>query len=412
MKNEFDRIIIGGGAAGLFAAGWAAQNGERVLVLERRERPARKILVTGKGRCNVTNNCTPQEFIAAVRRNPRFLMSAIYAMTPQEAMETFERLGVPLKTERGNRVFPVSDRAMDIADALVHFARAGGAQIRQATAAALLQKDGTVIGVKTEADEEFFAPLTILATGGKSYPATGSDGSGYALAAAMGHTVIPPRASLVPIICENTDKQFSALMGLSLRNVTLNLIEKKSGKTIYSELGEMLFTHFGISGPLALTASSYMALPTDYRITIDCKPGLTAEQLDARLLRDFEQSPNRAFGNALDALLPRSLIPVVVEKSGIPAERRVNQMTREERQRLGALIKAFPLTPQALRPIEEAVITAGGVNVKEIDPRTMQSKLVKGLAFAGEVIDVDAVTGGYNLQIAWSTGYLAGTSVV
>ena len=412
MKNEFDRIIIGGGAAGLFAAGWAAQNGERVLVLERRERPARKILVTGKGRCNVTNNCTPQEFIAAVRRNPRFLMSAIYAMTPQETMATFERLGVPLKTERGSRVFPVSDRAMDIADALVHFARAGGAQIRQATAAALLQKDGTVIGVKTEAGEEFFAPLTVIATGGKSYPATGSDGSGYTLAAAAGHTIIPPRASLVPIICENTDKQFSALMGLSLRNVTLNLIEKKSGKTIYSELGEMLFTHFGISGPLALTASSYMALPTDYRITIDCKPGLTAEQLDARLLRDFEQSPNRAFGNALDALLPRSLIPVVVEKSGIPAERRVNQMTREERQRLGALIKAFPLTPQALRPIEEAVITAGGVNVKEIDPRTMQSKLVKGLAFAGEVIDVDAVTGGYNLQIAWSTGYLAGTSVV
>lgn len=412
MKNEFDRIIIGGGAAGLFAAGWAAQNGERVLVLERRERPARKILVTGKGRCNVTNNCTPQEFIAAVRRNPRFLMSAIYAMTPQETMATFERLGVPLKTERGSRVFPVSDRAMDIADALVHFARAGGAQIRQATAAELLQKGGTVIGVKTEAGEEFFAPLTVIATGGKSYPATGSNGSGYTLAAAAGHTIIPPRASLVPIICENTDKQFSALMGLSLRNVTLNLIEKKSGKTIYSELGEMLFTHFGISGPLALTASSYMENPAGYRITIDCKPALSAEQLDARLLRDFEQSPNRAFGNALEALLPRSLIPVVVAKSGIPAERRVNQMTREERQRLGALIKAFPLTPQALRPIEEAVITAGGVNVKEIDPRTMQSKLVKGLAFAGEVIDVDAVTGGYNLQIAWSTGYLAGTSAV
>ena len=412
MKNEFDRIIIGGGAAGLFAAGWAAQNGERVLVLERRERPARKILVTGKGRCNVTNNCTPQEFIAAVRRNPRFLMSAIYAMTPQETMATFERLGVPLKTERGSRVFPVSDRAMDIADALVHFARAGGAQIRQATAAELLQKDGTVIGVKTEAGEEFFAPLTVIATGGKSYPATGSDGSGYTLAAAAGHTIIPPRASLVPIICENTDKQFSALMGLSLRNVTLNLIEKKSGKTIYSELGEKLFTQFCISGPLALTATSYKENPAAYRITIDCKPALTAEQLDARLLRDFEQSPNRAFGNALEALLPRSLIPIVVAKSGIPAERRVNQMTREERQRLGALIKAFPLTPQALRPIEEAVITAGGVNVKEIDPRTMQSKLVKGLAFAGEVIDVDAVTGGYNLQIAWSTGYLAGTSAV
>ena len=276
----------------------------------------------------------------------------------------------------------------------------------------LLLRDGAVTGVRTGAGEEYFAPLTILATGGKSYPATGSDGSGYALAAAAGHTIIPPRASLVPIICENTDKQFSALMGLSLRNVTLNLIQKKSGKVLYSELGEMLFTHFGISGPLALTASSYMENPTDYRIAVDCKPGLSAEQLDARLLRDFGESPNRAFGNALEALLPRSLIPVVVAKSGIPADRRVNQLTREDRQRLGALIKAFPLTPQALRPIEEAVITAGGVSVREIDPRTMQSRLVKGLAFAGEVMDVDAVTGGYNLQIAWSTGYLAGTAAV
>ena len=411
MRNEFDRIVVGGGAAGLFAAGWAAKNGLRVLVLEKRERPARKILVTGKGRCNVTNNCTPQEFIAAVRRNPRFLMSAVYAMTPQDAMACFEGLGVPLKTERGNRVFPVSDRAMDIADALVQFARQGGVQITQGTADGLL-RDGAVTGVRTGAGEEYFAPLTILATGGKSYPATGSDGSGYALAAAAGHTIIPPRASLVPIICENTDKQFSALMGLSLRNVTLNLIQKKNGKVLYSELGEMLFTHFGISGPLALTASSYMENPTDYRITVDCKPGLSAEQLDARLLRDFGESPNRAFGNALEALLPRSLIPVVVAKSGIPGDRRVNQLTREDRQRLGALIKAFPLTPQALRPIEEAVITAGGVSVKEIDPRTMQSRLVKGLAFAGEVMDVDAVTGGYNLQIAWSTGYLAGTAAV
>lgn len=253
----------------------------------------------------------------------------------------------------------------------------------------------------------------MIATGGKSYPATGSDGSGYTLAAAAGHTIIPPRASLVPIICENTDKQFSALMGLSLRNVTLNLIEKKSGKTIYSELGEMPVYPFRHQWPLGTDRQQLHGKPSrlPYNDRLPSRP-LTAEQLDARLLRDFEQSPNRAFGNALEALLPRSLIPVVVAKSGIPAERRVNQMTREERQRLGALIKAFPLTPQALRPIEEAVITAGGVNVKEIDPRTMQSKLVKGLAFAGEVIDVDAVTGGYNLQIAWSTGYLAGTSAV
>ena len=406
--KQFDRIIIGGGAAGMFAAGFAGQRGERVLVLEKRERPARKILVTGKGRCNLTNNCTPQQFIAAVRRNPRFLMSAAYAFPPQQTMAVFEGLGVPLKTERGGRVFPVSDRAMDIADALCEFARRGGVQVVQAAVTGLILENGAVCGARTADGREYRAPLTVLATGGKSYPATGSDGSGYRLAAEAGHTILPPRPSLVPIICENTDKQFQALMGLSLRNVTLNLIEKKSGKTVYSELGEMLFTHFGISGPLALTASSYMERPADYRITIDCKPGLAPEQLDARLLRDFGAAPNRAFGNALEALLPRSLIPVVVAKSGIPTGRRVNQLTREERQRLGALLKAFPLTPQALRPIEEAVVTAGGVSVREIDPRTMHSRLAEGLAFAGEVIDVDAVTGGYNLQIAWSTGYLAG----
>ena len=406
--KQFDRIIIGGGAAGMFAAGFAGQRGERVLVLEKRERPARKILVTGKGRCNLTNNCTPQQFIAAVRRNPRFLMSAAYTFPPQQTMAVFEGLGVPLKTERGGRVFPVSDRAMDIADALCEFARRGGVQVVQAAVTGLILENGAVCGARTADGREYRAPLTVLATGGKSYPATGSDGSGYRLAAEAGHTILPPRPSLVPIICENTDKQFQALMGLSLRNVTLNLIEKKSGKTVYSELGEMLFTHFGISGPLALTASSYMERPADYRITIDCKPGLAPEQLDARLLRDFGAAPNRAFGNALEALLPRSLIPVVVAKSGIPTDRRVNQLTREERQRLGALLKAFPLTPQALRPIEEAVVTAGGVAVREIDPRTMRSRLAEGLAFAGEVIDVDAVTGGYNLQIAWSTGYLAG----
>ena len=406
--KQFDRIIIGGGAAGMFAAGFAGQRGERVLVLEKRERPARKILVTGKGRCNLTNNCTPQQFIAAVRRNPRFLMSAAYAFPPQQTMAVFEGLGVPLKTERGGRVFPVSDRAMDIADALCEFARRGGVQVVQAAVTGLILENGAVCGARTADGREYRAPLTVLATGGKSYPATGSDGSGYRLAAEAGHTILPPRPSLVPIICENTDKQFQALMGLSLRNVTLNLIEKKSGKTVYSELGEMLFTHFGISGPLALTASSYMERPADYRITIDCKPGLAPEQLDARLLRDFGAAPNRAFGNALEALLPRSLIPVVVAKSGIPTGRRVNQLTREERQRLGALLKAFPLTPQALRPIEEAVVTAGGVSGREIDPRTMRSRLAEGLAFAGEVIDVDAVTGGYNLQIAWSTGYLAG----
>lgn len=405
--KQYDRIVIGGGAAGMMAAGFAGRWGEKVLVLEKRERPARKILVTGKGRCNVTNHCTAEEFIAAVQRNPRFLMSAIHAFSPQEAMALFEELDVPLKTERGNRVFPVSDRAMDIADALTRFVRQGGGEVVQATAEALIVENGNVCGVRTADGMEYYAPLTVLATGGKSYPATGSDGSGYRLAESVGHTIIPPRASLVPIICENTENQFSSLMGLSLRNVTLTLTDKKSGKAVYSELGEMLFTHFGISGPLALTASCYMQEPTRYQITIDCKPGLTAEQLDARLLRDFEAASNKNFANALGELLPRSFIPVLVKRSGIPPEQKVHQITREERLRLGALIKAFPLVPQALRPIEEAVVTAGGVSVKEIDPRTMRSKLVEGLAFAGEVMDVDAVTGGFNLQIAWSTGYLA-----
>lgn len=405
--KQYDRIVIGGGAAGMMTAGFAGRWGEKVLVLEKRERPARKILVTGKGRCNVTNHCTAEEFIAAVQRNPRFLMSAIHAFSPQDAMALFEELGVPLKTERGSRVFPVSDRAMDIADALARFVRQGGGEVVQATVDRLIVENGCVCGAHTADGQAFYAPLTVLATGGKSYPATGSDGSGYRLAESVGHTIIPPRASLVPIICENTENQFSDLMGLSLRNVTLTLTDKKSGKAVYSELGEMLFTHFGISGPLALTASCYLQEPTRYQITIDCKPGLTAEQLDARLLRDFEAASNKIFANALGELLPHSLIPVLVKKSGIPPERKVHQITREERLHLGALIKAFPLVPQALRPIEEAVVTAGGVSVKEIDPRTMRSKLVEGLAFAGEVMDVDAVTGGFNLQIAWSTGYLA-----
>ena len=347
----------------MFSAGFSGRFGENVLVIEKRERPARKILVTGKGRCNVTNNCTEEDFIRAVRRNPRFLYSAIHAFSPQDAMATFEELGVPLKTERGNRVFPVSDRAMDIADALAEFVRRGEGEVVQGTVSEILTKNGAVCGARTADGREYHAPLVVLATGGKSYPATGSDGSGYALAAALGHTILPPRPSLVPILCENTGKMFSDLMGLSLRNVTLTLYNKRTGREVYSELGEMLFTHFGISGPLARTASSFIAEePTGFTIAIDCKPGLSAEQLDARLQRDFEAAQNKNFANSLDSLLPRSLIPVIVARCGIAAEQKVNQITKEERQSLGALIKAFPLIPQGLRPIEEAVITAGGIS--------------------------------------------------
>ena len=379
----------------LSAAGWAAKSGLRVLVLEKRERPARKILVTGKGRCNVTNHCSPQEFIAAVRRNPRFLMSAIYAMTPQDTMACFEELGVALKTER----------AMDIADALVRFARQGGVQIKQATVSELIQRDDAVVGVKTEAGEEFFAPLTILATGGKSYPGTGSDGSGYALAAAVGHTIIPPRPSLVPIICENTDKQFTTLMGLSLRNVTLNLIQKKNGKVIYSELGEMLFTHFGISGPLTLSASSHLGdmKKHKYEAFIDLKPALSEEQLYDRITRDFALLANHAAQGALVKLLPSSMQPVMVARWGIDPATKANQITREQKRELVQLIKHWQVPIDARGDLAHAVITSGGVSVREVDPKTMQSKKALGLYFAGEVLDVDAYTGGYNLQIAFCT---------
>ena len=422
-------LIVGGGAAGLMAAGAAVRQGHKVTVLEHMDKPGQKILVTGKGRCNVTNDCTAEEFLRHVRTNPRFLFSSLGAFPPAKTMELFEGLGVELKVERGRRVFPVSDKAEEIRLALLRYAE--GAEIVHDGAKKLLleplapaeepaaapedprhtkkKKPGPAarcVGVRGTSGKEYRADAVLVATGGLSYPTTGSTGDGYKLAQQAGHTLVEPVPSLVSLVSHDADCK--KMMGLALKNVTLTLHE--DGKAIFEEQGEMLFTHFGISGPLALTASSYMDVPTDYRITINCKPGLTPEQLDARMLRDFEGSPNRAFGNALEALLPHSLIPVVAAKSGIPAERRVNQLTREERQKLGALIKAFPLTPQALRPIEEAVITAGGVSVKEIDPRTMRSKLVKGLAFAGEVMDVDAVTGGYNLQIAWSTGYLAGTA--
>ncbi len=405
-----DVIVVGGGAAGLTCAGYAARRGASVTVVERRERPARKILVTGKGRCNVTNNCTPEEFIRSVRTNPRFLFSAIHAFNCQDVMRWFEDLGVPLKTERGNRVFPVSDNARDIADALTAFALDGGVEMVTGKAAGLLLENGCVMGVRLEDGSCLEAPVVVVATGGMSYPATGSDGSGYSLARQAGHTIVEPRASLVPVECAGDF--FSSLMGLSLRNVTLSLYEEGKKKPLFSELGEMLFTHFGVSGPLVLSASSYMRGPAaQYRMTIDLKPGLTAEQLDARILRDFEEQKNRNFQNSLGALLPRTMIPVVVRLSGISPEAKVHQITREDRLRLGRVIKEFSLQPKALRPVTEAVVTSGGVDVRQVDPRTMESKLCSGLYFAGEVLDVDAVTGGFNLQIAFSTGFLAASSL-
>lgn len=408
MRN-YDVIIVGGGAAGCVAAGYAAQNGKSVLILERNRRPARKILVTGKGRCNVTNNCEPEEFFRHVRSNPRFLYGALNRFTPKSTMELFENLGVPLKTERGRRVFPVSDRALDIADALQLFIKNKNVEVKQKRVKELVFEENVLKGVLTENGEIFRAQKVLISTGGLSYSATGSSGDGYKLAKQAGHTIVKTRPSLVGIY---TAENLSDASGLSLKNVVLRLYNAKNKKPIYEELGEMLITHEGISGPLVLSASSFMSTePSDYRIELDLKPGLSAEELDTRVLRDFSEKKNRCFINALDELLPRSFIPYVVEKSGIDPETKVNQITKAQRLELITAIKAFTLKPVELGDIETAVVTAGGVSVKEIDPKTMESKLCKGLYFAGEVIDLDAETGGYNLQIAFATGYVAGMAI-
>lgn len=405
----YDAIIVGAGAAGCVAAGYAAQNGKKILLLERNKRPARKILVTGKGRCNLTNNCTPEEFFRHVRSNPRFLFSAISKFTSEKTMELFEGLGVALKTERGRRVFPVSDRAMDIADALQLFIKNKNVVLTEGRAKSLVFENDVLTGVLTEDGRFLRAQKVLIATGGISYPATGSTGDGYALARQAGHTVVEPRGSLVGI---KTAEDFSGAAGLSLKNVTLRLYENGKKKPIYEELGEMLITHEGVSGPLVLSASAFMdKAPEEYKIEIDLKPGLSAEELDSRLLWDFLEKQNRDFENALDELLPRSFIPYVISASGIEPEKKVNQITKEQRAALIEAIKAFLMTPSALEPAESAVITAGGVSVKEIDPKTMESKLVPGLYFAGEVLDLDAETGGYNLQIAFATGHAAGMAL-
>ncbi|MCL2056264.1 MAG: NAD(P)/FAD-dependent oxidoreductase [Oscillospiraceae bacterium] len=401
----YDTAIIGGGAAGLLCAGFAAGRGKKVLLIEKMGRPGRKLMITGKGRCNVTNNCSRDEFIRAVTKNGRFLYSAYTAFGSADTIALFERLGVPLKTERGNRVFPVSDKSADIVDALVRFAAESGAETRHCNCTGLMISDGKICGVETGGGQ-VYAKSVVVATGGASYPLTGSTGDGYRFAAQAGHTVTELRPSLVPII--SNEPWCKELMGLTIKNVTLSLYKEGKKKPLFSELGELLFTHFGVSGPLVLSASAHMRGGIgQYRLVIDLKPGLAAEQLDARLLRDFAANQSRDFINALGALLPRKLIPAAVKLSGIGAGTKVHQITKEQRRGFTALLKNLTVTPKAFRPIEEAVVTSGGVDVREINPATMQSKLVGGLSFAGEVLDVDAYTGGFNLQIAFSTGYLA-----
>ena len=403
-------VIIGGGAAGLMATCAAAEKygGRAITVIEKNRRPGRKLMITGKGRCNVTNNCDRDTLISNVPANGRFLFSAFSDFGTADTMEFFEKRGVPLKTERGNRVFPVSDKASDIVDALVNTVIKSGVKILTAEAEEILTDNFAVTGVRTRDGGILEADSVILATGGMSYPVTGSTGDGYEMAFRLGHTVTPLKASLVPL---NVKQGFcSKLSGLSLKNVTLTVYESGRKKPVFSELGEMLFTHFGISGPLVLSASAHMRKmgSAEYTAYIDLKPALDEQKLDSRILRDFEEEKNRDFANSLDKLLPKSIIPVIISLSGIAPDTKVNQISREQRSRLCGVLKALRLDITGFRPIEEAIITGGGISVKEINPSTMESKLVSGLFFAGEIIDADAYTGGFNLQIAFSTGHLAG----
>lgn len=400
--------MIGGGAAGMMAALTAAEQGLSVALLEPNEKLGRKVRITGKGRCNVTNDCGVKTLLENVPTNPKFLYSSVTAFPPAATMEFFEGLGVPLKTERGNRVFPVSDDANDIADALVRRLRELGVPHVRNRALGIAAEGGAVRAVRTDKGE-MACKAAVLATGGLSYPATGSTGDGYAMAAALGHDIVPPRASLVPL--ESPAAYCGKLAGFAPRNVDLTVLE--DGRPIYTERGEMLFAHFGVTGPLVLSASAHMRRwgERTYALSIDFKPALSAEKLDERILRDFEKYRNRDLANALTDLLPRSMIPVVLDLAGVPARTKVHDVTRAQRQTLGALLKAFPVPVSGPRPVAEAIVTGGGVDVRQADPRTMMSKLVRGLYFAGEILDIDAYTGGFNLQIAWATGRCAGLAL-
>lgn len=402
---EFDVIIIGAGAAGMFAAVNTAQLGMKTAVIEPNEKVGRKLAITGKGRCNLTNNCSPDEIMKNIPRNPRFMYSALSMCAPSDVMTFFENEGVPLKTERGNRVFPVSDKAYDIVDALFFKMKRLGVTLLRERAEDILTENGCVIGVKTNISTHT-ALKVILATGGLSYPVTGSTGDGYKMAQRLGHTVTPLKPSLVPL---ETAEDCASMMGLSLKNVVLSVYDNEIGKEVFSEMGEMLFTHFGLSGPLVLSASSRMDEIRSGRYTarIDLKPALSAEKLDERILRDLSERKNMQLSNALRKLLPEKIILPLLNKCDISPEKQCNSVTREERRALLDSVKSFSLSVTAYRPISEAIITDGGVNIKEINPKTMESKLVHGLHFAGEIIDVTGFTGGFNLQIAFSTAYAA-----
>jgi len=411
-------IIIGAGAAGMMAAITAAENGHSVTVLEKNEKPGKKLFITGKGRCNLANDCDQDTFFASVKRNPRFLYSAYDRFNAQDSLQFFRKLGLAVKTERGNRVFPVSDKSSDVIRVLEQRMRELGVTVcYRTTASRILVQNGNVVGVQTEAGKVYKADACIVATGGLSYPSTGSTGDGYRFAEEAGHTVTSLSPSLVAIILK--EKNVRQLEGLSLKNVNLSVttvVEKKGkmvGKQLYNGFGEMLFTAEGISGPLCLSASSELAsgFSDGTMAEIDLKPALSMEQLEQRVLHDFKENINRQFRNSLGALLPSRMAEYIVEASGIDPYVQVNQVTQQERRRLCELIKHLRFHVEKLGGYREAVITRGGVNVKEINPMTMESRLVSGLYFAGEVLDLDALTGGFNLQIAWTTGHAAGSSI-
>lgn len=412
-------VVIGGGPAGMVSAIKAAENGNEVLIIEKMPSFGRKLLITGKGRCNITSSLYMSEFIKNTPGNGKFLYSAFQNYTNADIIEFLKREGLEVKEERGSRIFPVTDKSVDVLNCFIKRIKELNIQYKlNTTVEKILVQNGQVVSVRTN-NEMIKTDKVILATGGKSYPLTGSTGDGYKIAKALGHTIMPIKPSLVPLEIYEKE-ECKKLQGLSLKNIGIKIIDTDKKKVIYEDFGEMIFTHFGISGPTILSGSAHLVKYKDIDyllknknivVSIDLKPALNEEQLDARILRDFKEVKNKQFINSLDKLLPQKMISQIVELSKIDGEKRINEITKEERKALVNLLKNFTITVKGFRPVEEAIITCGGINVKEINPKTMESKLVKGLYFAGEIIDVDAYTGGFNLQIAYSTGYTAGMNV-
>ncbi len=406
-QTVFDTLIVGGGAAGMMAAITAAEQGCRVRLLEKNDRPGRKLYITGKGRCNLTNDCPVQTVLENIPTNPKFLYSALRAFPPQRTMEYFTALGVPLKVERGKRVFPVSDRAADVIDALRNRMRELRVEYTCCTVRELLSENGRVVGVRTN-DADYFAPTVLLATGGVSYPRTGSTGDGYTMARSVGHTITPLTGSLVPL--EEDGSLCAQLDGLTLKNVAVRL-QNAAGKTVYEDFGEALFTPFGLDGPTILSCSAHMGTADGFTVVFDLKPALSEETLDAKLLRIFREEDVRTVSAALRKMLPRQLISPILHLAELPFSQQKDTLSREARKRLIAALKHFPIRIRGKRPPEEAIVTSGGISVREVDPKTMESKKLRGLYLAGELLDIDAYTGGFNLQIAWATGYAAGNAI-